>query len=48
MVELSVSTKKELTIKENKLFGFLKSCDVPYGADNGTRTHNSRHGKAVL
>ena len=26
MVELSVSTKKELTIKENKLFGFIKSC----------------------
>lgn len=32
MVELSVSTKKELTIKENKLFGFIKSCSVPSGA----------------
>ena len=48
MVELFVSTKKELTVKENKLFGFIKSCSVPYGAGNGTRTHNSRHGKAVL
>jgi Rad3-related DNA helicase len=48
MVELFVSTKKELTVKENKLFGFIKSCSVPYGASNGTRTHNSRHGKAVL
>ena len=48
MVELFVSTKKELTLAENKLFGFIKSCCVPYGAGNGTRTHNSRHGKAVL
>jgi len=22
--------------------------NVPFGAGNGTRTHNSRHGKAVL
>ncbi len=27
MVELSVSTKKELTIKENKLFEYIKSTE---------------------
>ena len=48
MVELFVSTKKELTVEDNKLFKFLKTCSVPFGASNGTRTHNGRHGKAVL
>jgi site-specific DNA recombinase len=42
MVELSVSTKKELTIKENKLFWLVKSFNFQYGGPAGARTRDLR------
>lgn len=42
MVELSISTKKELTIKENKLFEFIKSTETQDGGPSGARTRDLR------
>ena len=48
IIELKVETDKSLKIKEKEPFYWLSLLNVPFGAGNGTRTHNGRHGKAVL
>ena len=48
IIELQVGADKSLKIKEKEPFYWLSLLNVPFGAGNGTRTHNGRHGKAVL
>ena len=42
MVELSISTKKELTVEDNKLFKLIKSLENLHGGPTGARTRDLR------
>ena len=48
IIELRIETDGSLTVHEKEPFYWLSILNVPFGASNGTRTHNGRHGKAVL
>ncbi len=47
-LELSINNKKELKIKENKLFKMIKLLEVQYGGPGGTRTLDLRLKRPLL